>query len=117
MFLSHFQSIVLLSIIAFLLVVDAYFCLNVSNVSNKYFKMHLWILSLNKKVAINEDKFRKESGYGSIRFATTIMILIVMIFFVNFLKLNYKMLYLGIILQIIVIFYNQKKLSDMGTEE
>ncbi len=113
MFLSYFQSIIILSLIAFLLVADAYFCLNISNISNKYFKMHLWILSLNKKVAKNEDKFRKELGYGSIRIAITIIILIVILFFVNFLKLNYKIIYLTIILQIIVVFYNQKKLSKI----
>lgn len=113
MFLLYPQNIIVLSIITFLLVADAYLCLNVSNISNKYFKMHLWILSLNKKVAKNEDKFRKESGYGSIRFAITITILIVILFFVNYHKLNYKVLYLAVILQIIVIFYNQKKLSEI----
>jgi len=113
MFLSFNQSIILLSIIAFLLFVDAYFCLNVSIISNKYFKIHLWVLSLNKKVAKNEEEFRKQTGYGSIRFSITILLLIAILFFVKYYGLNHKILYFAVALQIIVIFYNQKKMSEI----
>jgi len=113
MFLSLSQSIILLSIIALLLSFDVYFCLNTNNISNKYFKLNIWILSLNKKTAKDENEFRKQTGYGSIRFLITIILLITVMFFVNCWGLNYKMLYLVIALQVLVIFYNQKKINEM----